>query len=318
MPQACNSLSGIQVLISLYTIIIKILLTVNQSWVDSIYPLIDPPVDSLTMNRAFKLPLGYPWYTLKSPAYPGLSKKEDGVERWTCSTVKNDVPSDCPISRVCVFRFVDRTHTKFLITWFGNNPTVVKSHPTYTPAPVLEELMPDKSLRPNSAYGPNIVAYATRTAFIEDLLEGRSWNLVHEAVQDMLSLYSPNGRLERPTNVKSHEDGCRILDVTFFNGCAMEPTDQRPLPAAKICKGDVLECFGVSFLRSPSWRIIQRRTAIIVSIERQNRLEAIGRNGFGRPLVTKLDLNRIKQGRVIIWRVMGESWSRIMDAERSD
>lgn len=248
------------------------------------------------MNRAFELPLTDQWYTLESPAYPGLSKKEDGVERWTCSKVKNDIPPNIPTSRVCVFRFVDQSHTKFLLAWDRKNPTNVHSHPTYFRAPIVQELTSDYSLRPISAYGPAIVAYAQYAASIKDPSRRGSWNLVRDAVQDIRSSYSPNGRFERPTNVKSYEDGCRILDMSFSNGHAVEPPDQKQLPAAEICESDILEYLRVSF-KNPDRRRIERHTAVIISVEEQTWLEAIGQNRLGRPIeIELLPLDGIKGG----------------------
>ena len=105
--------------------------------------------------------------------------------------------------------------------------------------------------------------------------------------------------------------------MSFSNGQAVEPTDRSQLPAGEICGGDILEYFRVSF-ENPYRRMIGRHTAVIISVEEQIVLEAIGQNRLGRPIeIEILDLDTIKEGRVIIWRLMGESWSRIMDVESS-
>ena len=108
------------------------------------------------MNRAFKLPLNEQWYTLESPAYPGSPRKKTASSGGPARRCKMTLPPNIPMSRVCVFRFVDQSHTKFLVAWEGTrtNPTGVRSHPKYFPAPNVQELTSDYFLRPISAYGP--------------------------------------------------------------------------------------------------------------------------------------------------------------------
>ena len=88
-------------------------------------------------------------------------------------------------------------------------------------------------------------------------------------MQDLRAAYSPNDNRERPRDVKSYDDGCRIRELSYQDGNAVA----LPLPHTDMCVGDILEMFDVSFHLEKT--LVPRHTAIITSIE-SHRLHAVG------------------------------------------